>query len=76
MVSQYLGEGMIRFSDVLWPLEKDLNGDKNFSYIKSLLNGNGYKNNDIANDVYESRIGTKQVYFTPLLDHFILDSQC
>lgn len=72
-ISQYLGEGMIRFADVLWPLEKDLNGDKNFSYIKSLLNGNGYKNNDIANDVYESRIGIKTSVFYTFIGSFYLD---
>ena len=39
-ISQYIGEGMIRFNNDLWYIDRTMKGSQNFYYIKSLI-GNG-----------------------------------
>ena len=72
-ISQYLGEGMIRFADVLWPVDEQLNGDKNFSYIKSFVGFDEIEDNENANLVYENRIGVPTSVFYTLVGSFYLD---
>lgn len=72
-ISQYLGEGMIRFADVLWPVDEQLNGDKNFSYIKSFVGFDEIEDNENANLVYENRIGVPTSVFYTFVGSFYLD---
>lgn len=72
-ISQYLGEGMIRFTDVLWPIDEQLNGDKNFSYIKSIVGFDGIEDNESANLAYEGRIGISTSVFYTFIGSFYLD---
>lgn len=72
-IAQYLGEGMVRFSDVLWPVDEQLNGDKNFSYIKSLLGFDWIENNEKANLSYENRLGVPTSVFYTFIGSFYLD---
>ena len=72
-ISQYLGEGMIRFADVLWPVDEQLNGDKNFYYIKSFVGFDEIEDNENANLVYENRIGVPTSVFYTFVGSFYLD---
>lgn len=72
-ISQYLGEGMIRFTDVLWPIDEQLNGDKNFSYLKSIVGFDRIEDNERANLAYEGRIGVSTSVFYTFIGSFYLD---
>ena len=72
-IAQYLGESMIRFSDTLYPIDKQLNGDKNFSYLKSLIGYETISNNEKANLHYQAKIGTKTSVFYTFIGSFYLD---
>ena len=64
---------MIRFADVLWPIDEQLNGDKNFSYIKSIVGFDGIEDNESANLAYEGRIGISTSVFYTFIGSFYLD---
>ena len=72
-ISQYLGEGMIRFSNSLWPIEKSLDGDKNFSYLKSIIGYDEIKDNEKANLNYEGRLGVPTSVFYTFIGSFYID---
>lgn len=72
-IAQYLGESMIRFSDTLYPIDKQLNGDKNFSYLKSLIGFESISNNEKANLHYQARIGAETSVFYTFIGSFYLD---
>ena len=55
-IAQYLGEGMVRFSDDCFPIKEQLNGDKNFSFMKSLIGFNEETDNKKANLKYEAKL--------------------
>lgn len=72
-IAQYLGEGMIRFSHGVYTLDRTLDGDKNFSYFKSLLGNPSYDDNAKANLKYEARLGIPTSVFYTFVGSFYLD---
>lgn len=72
-VSLYLGEGFIRFSDVLWDIQRTLDGDKNFPFLKSLLGFDVILDNDKAIEVYSAYLGAKTDVFYTFVGSFYID---
>lgn len=72
-ISQYIGEGMIRFSDTLYPIENKLDGDKNFGFLKSLIGYDHFDNNEKANLHYQSKLGIETSVFYTFIGSFYLD---
>ncbi len=72
-IAQYLGEGMVRFSDKLYPINRSLDGDKNFSYYKSLLGYPAIDDNEKANLRYEAKVGIPTSVFYTFIGSFYLD---
>lgn len=72
-IAQYLGEGMIRFSHGVYTLDRTLDGDKNFSYLKSLLGNPSHDDNAKANLEYEARLGIPTSVFYTFIGSFYLD---
>lgn len=72
-IAQYWGEGMVRFSDDLYPINRSLGGDKNFSYYKSLLGYQSIDNNEKANLRYQVKMGIPTSVFYTFIGSFYLD---
>lgn len=72
-IAQYLGEGMVRFSDDLYPINNSLGGDKNFSYYKSLIGYPAIEDNEKANLKYEAKLKVPTSVFYTFIGSYYLD---
>lgn len=72
-IAQYLGEGMVRFSDDCFPIKEQLNGDKNFSFMKSLIGFNEETDNEKANLKYEAKLKIPTSVFYTFVGSYYLD---
>lgn len=72
-IAQYLGEGMVRFSDDCFPIKEQLNGDKNFSFIKSLIGFDEETDNEKANLKYEAKLKIPTSVFYTFVGSYYLD---
>lgn len=72
-IAQYLGEGMVRFSDDCFPIEEQLYGDKNFSFIKSIIGFKEEANNEKANLKYEAKLKIPTSVFYTFIGSYYLD---
>lgn len=72
-ISQYIGEGFIRFNDDLWHINGSMRGSQNFYYLKTLL-GNKYIS-DYPNEMYkyESLLEVPVNVFYTFIGDFYLD---
>ena len=57
-ISQYLGEGMIRFNDTIWNLDKIMMGDQNFIWLKNVLGFDVQLDYNLLMNKYERFLGT------------------
>lgn len=72
-IAQYLGEGMVRFSDDCFPIKEQLNGDKNFSFIKSIVGFKEETDNEKANLKYEAKLKIPTSVFYTFIGSYYLD---
>lgn len=72
-IAQYLGEGIVRFSDDLYPINNTLDGDKNFSYYKSLVGYPAIEDNEKANLKYEAKLKIPTSVFYTFIGSYYLD---
>ena len=72
-ISQYIGEGMIRFNEDLWHIDRTMNGSQNFYYLKVLL-GNGSLNSYQSEMTkYEGLLDAPVTVFYTFIGDFYLD---
>lgn len=71
-ISQYLGEGMVRFNDQIWNLREQMFGSQNFVVLKNFLGLEPISNYDTLMRVYEVRLRLPiNVFYTFIGDFFI-----
>lgn len=72
-ISQYLGEGMVRFNNTIWHLTEKMWGDQNFIFLKSLLGFDVIENYDSFMRYYELKMTTPVNVFYTFIGDFFLD---
>ena len=72
-ISQYLGEGMVRFNDTVWNNDILMNGDQNIIFLKHLLGFDVIENYDTFMMFYEAKLGLPVNVFYTFVGDWVLD---
>lgn len=72
-ISQYLGEGMVRFNDTIWNNDILMNGDQNIIFLKHLLGFDVIENYDTFMMFYEAKLGLPVNVFYTFVGDWVLD---
>lgn len=72
-ISQYLGEGMVRFNDTIWNNDILMNGDQNIIFLKHLLGFDVIENYDTFMMFYEAKLGLPVNVFYTFIGDWVLD---
>lgn len=72
-ISQYIGEGMIRFNHTIWNLKKTAEGDQNFSYFKDLIGLDTITDYDLLIRKYHAILGAPVDVFYTFIGDFVID---
>lgn len=72
-ISQYLGEGMIRFNDTVWNNDILMDGDQNLLFLKQLLGFDVIENYDVFMLFYEAKLKIPVNVFYTFIGDWVLD---
>jgi oligosaccharide repeat unit polymerase len=72
-ISQYLGEGMMRFNHTIWNLNTYMNGVQNFNYFLDLFGLVSFSNYDNLINYYGMKLQTPVDVFYTFIGDFVID---
>lgn len=72
-ISQYIGEGYIRFNDDLWNVDKRMHGSQNFYYFKTLVGKGSVRDYPTEMRMYETKLGVPVTVFYTFIGDLYLD---
>lgn len=72
-ISQYIGEGMIRFNEDLWHIDRTMNGSQNFYYLKTLFGNSTISSYQSEMTKYEGLLDAPVNVFYTFIGDFYLD---
>lgn len=72
-ISQYLGEGMIRFNNTVWNNDLSMSGDQNLLFLKQLFGFDVIENYDAFMLFYEAKLKFPVNVFYTFIGDWVLD---
>lgn len=69
----YTGEGVLRFCENIWDLNRNSNGDTCFSFFKELLGFDSFMDNDLRREYYEGYFNIPVHIFYTFIGDFYQD---
>jgi oligosaccharide repeat unit polymerase len=72
-ISQYLGEGMMRFNHTIWNLNTYMNGVQNFNYFLDIFGFVSFSNYDNLINYYGMKLQTPVDVFYTFIGDFVID---